>query len=461
LVRISVFGLGPVGLATAVCFAAKGYRVIGVDPDTDRVGQLLRGKPPLFEPKLHGLLKTTVRKKTLQLAVDPALNWKSDFAFITVGTPSNDDGSANLTYVRQAAAEIGESIRTSDKRQVVVVKSTVTPGTARTIVKPTLITGSGKTYARDFFVCSNPEFLREGNAIHDTQFPDRIIIGSDEEKGVRKLENLYRGFLRSSTPTIIRTSFENAELIKYANNVFLATKISFINCIANIAEQTLGADVQTIAAGIGLDRRIGSRFLNAGLGWGGSCFPKDLRALLSLSKSLGYDPVLIEAAIKTNQGQSVRAVEICRQELDGLRGKRIAVLGLSFKPDTDDVREAVSIPLIRQLLSEGAVVSVYDPAAMNNARSILGDTVEYVSSSTACIDGSDCCVIVTEWTEFNKIQPRVFVERMRRPFVIDGRRIYDSTQFRHAGIIFRAIGLAPVGQSKESSKRPKKRQLPV
>ena len=290
MVRISVFGLGPVGLATAVCFAAKGHRVIGVDPDTDRVGQLQRGKPPFYEPKLHGLLKTTVRKKTLQVTVDPTLNAKSDFAFITVGTPSNDDGSINLTYVRKAASDIGESLRTSEKRQVVVVKSTVTPGTARKIVKPTLITASGRTYAKDFFVCSNPEFLREGNAIQDTQFPDRIIIGSDEEKGVRRLENLYRTFHGRSTPTVVKTSFENAELIKYANNAFLATKISFINCIANIAERTPGADVQTIAAGIGLDQRIGPRFLNAGLGWGGSCFPKDLRALLSLSKSLGYEP---------------------------------------------------------------------------------------------------------------------------------------------------------------------------
>ena len=443
MVRISIFGLGPVGLATAVCFAAKGYRVLGVDPDTERVKLLQRGQPPFYEPRLRPLLRRAIAKRKLEIAADPTGNSRSDFAFITVGTPSNDDGSINLTYVRKAASEIGESLRASKRRQVVVVKSTVTPGTARKIVKPTVRAASGRTYAKDFFVCSNPEFLREGNAIQDTQFPDRIIIGSDEERSVRRLENLYRNFHGRGTPSIIRTSFENAELIKYANNAFLAGKISFINCIANIAERTPGADIQTIAGGIGLDRRIGPRFLNAGLGWGGSCFPKDLRALLSLSKSLGYEPAMIKAAIETNQAQWARAVEICKQGLEGLQGRTIAVLGLSFKPNTDDVREAVSIPLVKELLKEGATVRAYDPAAMNSARSVLGESVEYASTPLTCIDGADCCILVTEWEEFKKLQPSDFVARLRRPFVIDGRRIYNAARFRRAGIVFHAVGLGP------------------
>jgi len=441
LVRVSVFGLGPVGLATAVCFAAKGYRVIGVDSDPQRVRQLKEGKLAFFEPGLKELLKQSVRSKTLQVTEDYHLNAESDFSFICVGTPSNPDGSANLNYVRSVASEIGMSLRPNKKRQVVVVKSTVIPGSARRLVKPILIRKSGRKYGKNLFLCSNPEFLREGNAIHDTRMPDRIVIGSDENSAIRMLENFYLDFHGESTRTIIKTTFENAEFIKYASNSFLATKISFINCIANIAQLTPGADVRTIATGIGLDQRIGPRFLNAGLGWGGSCFPKDLKALVSLSKSLGYDPKLIEASILTNLNQRQRAVEMCKEEMGTLMGKRLAVLGLSFKPDTDDLREAVSIPLIRKLIAEGGIVSVYDPVAMPNARRMLGGTVRYSPTAEACVKGTDCCILVTEWGEFVKLQPSFFVKRMKRPLMIDGRRIYDASKFRRAGVIIRGIGL--------------------
>lgn len=439
--RISVFGLGRVGLVTAACFAKKGYAVIGIDPDKQRLEQVRAARTPFFEPGLADYLKEVVNSGILTVSQDPSLSARSDLTYMTTGTPCNRDGSIDLRYIKNAATAIGRSLRNIEHHQTIVIKSTVTPGTARNVVRKILERESGKTSGEHFSLCSNPEFLREGSAIHDTESPDRIVIGSDHPEAAEKLENFYKEFHGRNMPPVIRTTHENAELIKYANNAFLAARVSLINCIASIAERIPGADIQTIAAGVGMDQRIGPLFLKAGLGWGGSCLPKDLRALIAHSKTLGYAPELIEAVVRTNRQQSRKALQFAKQALRSLKGKRIAVLGLAFKAETDDMRQAVSIPIIRSLLREGAAVIAYDPAAMGNARAIFGNTIRYASDPVECIDQCDCCILLTEWKEFNTISPEKFIERMRRPVVIDGRRIYDARDFSRRPILFHAIGL--------------------
>jgi UDPglucose 6-dehydrogenase len=415
--------------------------VIGIDPDRDRLEKIRRAEAPFFEPKLKEYLTETVASGAFSVTDDAAVNTCSDLAYITVGTPSSEDGSIDLTYVKNAASAIGRSMRETTCYQLVVVKSTVIPGTACTLVKPVLERESGTTAGKAFGLCSNPEFLREGNAVHDTEFPGRIVIGGEDTDAVSRLENFYKAFHGEPMPPVVRTTHEGAELIKYANNAFLAMKVSFINTIANIAERTRNADVKDIAQAIGLDERIGSKFLNAGFGWGGPCFLKDLKALIGYSETLEYDPELIEAVVATNEKQKQRAIQLAKHALGSLEGKRIAILGLAFKPDTDDMREAVSIPLVRALLEEGADVFAYDPVALRNARAIFQGKITYARDPCECLEQADCCIIVTEWDEFKRISPSTFIERMRRPIVIDGRRIYDARRFSEAGILFSAVGL--------------------
>jgi len=427
----------------AVALGKHGYKVVGVDPDQRVIEMLGRGEAPFYEPNLKEYLATVLQEKTFTATQDPSVNSQSDITYIAVGTPTRPDRTIDLSYVEQAARVIGRSLRVADQYQLVVIKSTVTPGTARKIVKTIIEHESKKKPGVNFSVCSNPEFLREGKAIHDTEFPDRIIIGSDDPTAMDKLERVYEDFHGEKLPPVVRTSFENAELTKYANNAFLATKVSFINCIASIAERVPYADVKSIAAGIGLDERIGPQFLNAGLGWGGSCFPKDLGALLSFSKRLGYDAELIAATVETNKKQAQKAVRFAKQALGSLASKRISVLGLAFKPDTDDMREAVSIPVIKSLLKQHAIVTVWDPEAMENAHRIFGERIGYATSPSECLEQADCCIVATEWPEFRKLHPSTFREKMRQPTVIDGRRLYNADEFRGAGIHLLAIGLGP------------------
>jgi UDPglucose 6-dehydrogenase len=442
LKAISVFGLGRVGLVTAVCLAKKGYNVTGIDPNTRLLDVVRRAEPPYHEPHLREYLKDVVGRGLLRVGSDPASNSSSRLTFITVGTPSFRDGSLDLSFIRNAAKSIARSLPGNGLSQLVVIKSTVTPGTARSVVKPILRKNSGK--GKHFRLCSNPEFLREGKAIHDTRFPDRLVIGSDDPKAIEELAAFYTGFYAQSPPPIIRTSHENAELIKCANNAFLAAKISLINSFANIAERLPGGDVQSVAEGIGLDSRIGRGHLNAGLGWGGSCFPKDLPALIHFSRKVHYDPELLSAAWRVNLKQWRVAIQMAEEALGPLRGKNVAVLGLAFKPDTDDMRKAVSIPLVRTLIRKGAKVRAYDPAATDNAKRMLGEAIQYERTSLQCLNEADCCIVVTEWDEFKNIAPSTFLERMRRPVVIDGRRIYNSKEFVDAGIRFHAVGLGPL-----------------
>jgi len=366
---------------------------------------------------------------------------RSDFIYVCVGTPGRDDGSVDLRYVEQAAIDIGRSFRSTDRSPVVVVKSTVLPGTTRRFVGPLLEKASDKIVGKQFGLCSNPEFLREGNAVVDSEHPDRIVIGSDDQESGTKLERLYKEFYGAQMPVVIRTSFENAELIKYASNFFLATKIGCINTMANIAERIPSADVTTVAQGIGLDPRIGSRFLDAGLGYGGSCFPKNVRALLAFSRSVGYDPELLVATIQVNRNQPIKAIEFAKHKLGSVAGKKIAVLGLAFKPNSDDMRDAVSIPIIEALLRDGAAVSACDPAATKVAQSIFGKRISYSVEPRECLRNADLAIVVTEWEEFRAIAPDEFVALMKSPIVYDGRRIYDPNEMRRSGIAYDAIGL--------------------
>jgi UDPglucose 6-dehydrogenase len=439
--RVSVVGMGYVGLCTAVAFARRGYNVVASETDMEKISLINRGVPPFHEPEISEMLAKVLKSghfKCTSNTKTAILN--TEITFITVGTPSKPDGSIDLRYIKNSAKEIGSALSNKDSYHLVVVKSTVIPGTTENMVKPILEESSGKKCGVDFGLCANPEFLREGSALHDTFNPDRIIIGEHDKKSGDVLEALYREFYAEKMPLVVRTTPINAELIKYASNAFLATKISFINTIANICERMPGADVTVVAKGVGLDRRIGPFFLNAGLGYGGSCFPKDLRALIQHSRSLGYEPKLLEAVENINKNQPQRAIELCKKLLGELKDKRIAILGLAFKPNTDDMREAPSTTIIRQLLKEGAKVVVYDPAAIPNAKAIFKEEVEYANSALECLKGADCCILITEWEEFKKLKLEDFIQNMHTAILLDGRRMFDPGEFSRK-IKFAAIGL--------------------
>lgn len=438
--RICIVGLGFVGLSTAVCFASRGIQTTGLDVDADRIRRLEKGSVPFHEPMVHELLERSRRVGKLKFTTDYRVAIAdSEITFLTVGTPSKPDGSANLAFIKAAANSVGLAMRKEGKGQLVVVKSTVPPGTTEGLVGPTLEEAAGSDA---FDVVCNPEFLREASAIRDTLAPDRLVIGSARERGGRQLERFYRGVYRKSTPPVIRTSPANAELIKYASNAFLATKITFINEIANLCTSIPGADVSVVAKGLGLDSRIGPSFLNAGLGYGGSCFPKDVSALLRLAEEHGKELGVAKAAAQGNKKQAGIAAHLARSLVGNLRGKRVALLGLAFKPESDDMREAVSLRLIPELISKGAKIVAYDPVAMPNARGILRDNIEYARSVRECLKGADCCILVTEWPEFSRLQPDLLRRLMRNAAIVDGRRVLDRRRFEGAGVKFAAIGLS-------------------
>lgn len=439
--RISIVGTGYVGLCTAVGFASKGYKVITSTHDPKKAYLINKCISPFYEPRLEDSLQKAVKDDCLRCVLDcreAVLN--TDITFIAVGTPSKPDGSIDLRYIESSAHEIGDALKEKKTYHLVTVKSTVVPGTTENTVKPTVENHSGKRCGIDFGLCMNPEFLREGSALCDTLNPDRIIIGEHDPKSGDVLEALYRDFYGEKIPPLVRTNLPTSELIKYANNAFLATKISFVNQIANICEKIPGADVRVVAQGIGLDKRIGSLFLNAGLGYGGGCLPKDVKTLIAFSKKIGYDPLLFDAVQNINTIQPYRAIELAKKHLNNLRNRRIAILGLAFKPNTDDMREAASIKIINKLLKEGANIIAYDPKAIPNARTIFKNKVEYANSAVECLKNAECCIIVTEWEEFKKLTPNDFIQLMKKPVIIDGRRIYNPEQFK-SKLEFTAIGL--------------------
>ena len=441
---ISVLGIGYVGLCTAVGFASKGYNVIASTHDAEKAAKINNGIPPFHEPNLQKLLEETIQNGRLTCLINQTEKavLETDLTFNAVGTPSRPDGSIDLQFIETSTRDIGQALTKKNTYHVVVIKSTVVPGTTQDLVKPILEKESKKKCGSDIGLCMNPEFLRQGSAFEDTLHADRVVIGEYDKKSGDTLENLYKDFYGKNTPPIIRTTLSTAELIKYASNALLATKISFINTIANLCEKIPGADVKTVAQAMGLNKRIGPLFLNAGLGYGGSCFPKDVKALIAQAKNLGYHLTLLEEVENINKIQPLKAIQFCKELLGNLKGKHIAILGLAFKPDTDDMREARTIPIINQLIKEDAKVTAYDPVAIPIARTIFKDKIQYVTSTIQCLKNADCCILVTEWDEFKKLKPEDFTKNMKQPILIDGRRIYNPEEFSQK-MKFTAIGLGP------------------
>ncbi len=445
--KISVIGLGYVGLCTTVCFAVKGYKVISSDKETTKVELIGRGTSPFYEPGLETLLKEAIQDGNLKVVsrTEGAV-LGSDISFIAVGTPILRNGNVDLKFVRSSTKEIGKALRKKDGFHLVVVKSTVTPGSTEKVIKPLLEKYSRKRVGVNFGLAVNPEFLREGSAIHDFLHPNRIVIGEFDEHSGKTLEMLYREFYGDKIP-ILRTNPATVEMVKYASNAFLAAKISFINELANICERLpQKVDIVEVARAIGMDPRIGQEFLNAGVGWGGSCFPKDTKALVAFSRKIGYRPRILEDVIRVNLEQARRVIDVIKEEMGALNGKKIAILGLSFKPNTEDVRGAASIRVINHLIQEGAQVYAYDPAAIDNAKKVLGTKIKYSSTISECLDKADGCILVTEWEEFKKISPEDFTRLMRKPFLFDGRRIFDPKEFSEK-LRFRAVGLSKMRET--------------
>jgi UDPglucose 6-dehydrogenase len=412
--KISIIGTGYVGTVSAACFAELGHEVICVDVDRSKIDQINAGIPPIYEEGLPELLKKHAGKRLSATSDYDFAVRNSDVSFICVGTPSDSDGNIDLSIIKAASTSLGDSLRAKKGYHVIVVKSTVVPETTEKVVLPIVEERSGKRTG-DFGIVMNPEFLREGKAVYDFLHPDKIVIGSLDKSSGDIVASLYSGL----NCEITRTNPRTAEMIKYANNAFLATKISFANEVGNICKE-LDIDTYEVMSAIGKDFRIGKYFLNAGAGFGGSCFPKDVKALIGKAKEIGYEPVLLKSVITVNERQPGRMVQLLKNKLGSLRGRKIAVLGLAFKNDTDDIRESRSIPVIKELLDNGTDVSAYDPMANGNMRKLFGN-VRYQTSAEDALSGADACLIMTEWDEFKSLDREFNV--MTNRLIIDGRHM--------------------------------------
>lgn len=426
--KIAVIGTGYVGLVTGVALASVGHYVTCIDVDENKVRDLNRAVSPIFEPGIEAIIKKKMEEGRLHFTskYDKAIR-ESEIVYIAVGTPENEDGTANLDYILQATKQITKYLA---RDIVVVMKSTVPIGTNELIKE---LFEKNTAYAVE--VVSNPEFLREGSAIYDAFHGDRIVIGSSNEKAANLMEEINKPF----GITIFKTDLRSAELIKYASNAFLATKISFINEIANLCDK-LGANIEDVADGMGLDRRIGRQFLNAGIGYGGSCFPKDTEALLQISNSVEYDFRILRGVTEVNKKQNFLLIEKAKSVLGPLNDKKIAILGLSFKPNTDDMRSAASIPIIKQLLSEGAQIYAYDPVAMERAKEILPKQVVFSKSMREALTEAEAVFIITEWNEFLELSPNDFFNIMKKAIIFDGRNCFNPNKMKNEGIQYYSIG---------------------
>jgi UDPglucose 6-dehydrogenase len=430
--HIAVIGSGYVGLVTGACFAEFGVDVACVDVDADKIAQLSRGQATIYEPGLDQLLQKNLQAgrlrftTDLQSAVEPA-----SVVFLAVGTPPKTDGSADLTFVENAARGVAAHIHSY---KVVAMKSTVPVGTGNRL---TALIKNHLPKPVDFSVVSNPEFLREGAAIGDFMRPDRVVIGSNDERATELMRELYRPLYLIETPFVI-TSVEGAELTKYAANAFLATKISFINEIANLCER-VGCDVHQVARAVGMDRRIGNKFLHAGPGFGGSCFPKDTRALSVIGRQYNSPTTIVDAVIDVNDRQRKSMLPKIEKIVGGLPGRRVAVFGLSFKPETDDMRDAPSVDIISGLIEAGATVVAYDPVAQSEAEKHL-PKIEYAEDEYAAATGADVLVFITEWNQFRALDMERIHKLMRTPNIADLRNIYEPVDMRELGFNYVGVG---------------------
>jgi UDPglucose 6-dehydrogenase len=434
--HIAVVGSGYVGLVTGACLADFGMDVTCVDNDVRKIAILEQGQVPIYEPGLEALVAKNAGAGRLHFTTELRDAVENALAiFIAVGTPPREDGSADLSYVVKVAEAIADSM---NGYKVVVTKSTVPIGTGGLIEKVISERTGGKY---PFSVVSNPEFLREGSAIEDFMRPDRVVIGARDPQAVAIMRDIYRPLYLIETPFVV-TNVESSELIKYASNAFLATKITFINEVAELCER-LGADVHHVARGMGLDRRIGPKFLHPGPGYGGSCFPKDTKALTEIARLAGRPFDIVETVVGVNERVKLRMVDKVRSACGGtVKGLTIGVLGLSFKPETDDMREAPSIPILEALVADGAEVRAFDPVAMENAREVLPTGVVYCKDSYDAASGADCLVILTEWNQFRSLDLERLRQALRRPLVVDLRNVYESERMRGAGFEYDSVGRA-------------------
>ena len=430
--HITVVGTGYVGLVVGACLAETGNDVICADVDERKIGMLLRNEIPIYEPGLEALVERNQKQGRLRFTTEVSAAIKTaEVIFIAVGTPPDEDGSADLRHVLNVADSIGKHM---GREVVVVTKSTVPVGTAAKVQAAV-----AKHAKLPFHMCSNPEFLKEGAAVDDFLKPDRVVLGVDSDHARSVMAELYAPFVRTGKP-IIFMDIASAEMTKYAANAMLATRISFMNEIANLCER-VGADVDLVRKGIGSDNRIGPSFLFPGPGYGGSCFPKDVKALVRTAKEFGASLSVLDAVEDANERQKGRLYEKLAKAFGGpLKGARVAVWGLAFKPNTDDMREAPALVLIEQLLAEGASVAVHDPAAMHEAKHKLGDRVTYAESNYAALDGADALVVVTDWNEYRHPDFQRIKATLRRPIVVDGRNLYSAAKMQGLGFTYDSIG---------------------
>lgn len=436
--NIAVVGTGYVGLVTGTCFAEMGNHVICVDIDANKVASMKAGKIPIYEPHLDVLFERNLKQGRLNFTTDLAAAVKdASIIFLALPTPPGEDGSADLSYILGVADQLGKLIT---DYKVVINKSTVPVGTAEKVDA-----AIKKNCTTPFDVVSNPEFLREGFAVDDFMKPDRVVIGTDSEKARKIMADLYAPFVRQGNP-IYYMDARSSELTKYAANAFLATKITFMNEIANLCEK-VGANVDMIRIGIGSDSRIGKRFLFAGIGYGGSCFPKDVQALAKTSEDYNYNFKVLSSVMDVNYAQRTIIVEKIRNYFNNdLKGKKIAVWGLAFKPDTDDIREAPALFIIDQLLKDGATVSAFDPEAMNNVKKVVGDKITYCDDAYSTVKGADALLIATEWSVFRTPEFDKMASMMNNKVIFDGRNLYDPVKMKELGFYYNSMGRSAVTQ---------------
>jgi UDPglucose 6-dehydrogenase len=436
--KIAVVGTGYVGLVTGTCLAEVGVDVTCVDVDVEKIENLKKGILPIYEPGLEKLVHKNYEKGRLNFSTTLSESIKgADVAFIAVGTPPGEDGSADLQYVLAVAREIGEHM---NDYGVIITKSTVPVGTAAKVKKEIQDALDRRGAEHSYDVASNPEFLKEGAAVNDFMKPDRIVIGVESEKARDILAKLYHPFTLNGHPVIFM-DIPSAEMTKYAANAMLATKISFMNDIANLCE-IMGADVNLVRKGIGSDPRIGNKFIYPGIGYGGSCFPKDVKALVRTANENGYAMRILKSVEEVNEDQKNVLFEKVKKRFGNLNGMKFAVWGLSFKPNTDDMREAPSVVVINKLLSEGASVSAYDPVAMEEAKHDLGDRIDYAKNEYETLDGADALLIITEWSEFRIPDFKELKSKLKNDIIFDGRNIFDKGEMKNLGFEYHCIGVA-------------------
>ena len=422
--KIAIIGLGFVGLSLTSVLASKGFNVVGIDVDKEKCRNISNGVLPFFEPDLEKTLKKGLKNK-LQIENDVSVVQDCDLIFVTVGTPQNKTGAIDLSIIKKAMKSLGKSIRKTKKQHIILVKSTVVPGTMKDVILPILENNSKKKAGKDFGLISNPEFLQESTAIRDTEFPHAVVLGGYKTRFMKDMEKFFTK-LHPKTPIII-TNHQTAEMIKYANNSFLATKISFINQLSNICQKIPGANIDDIAKTIGLDPRIGKLFLNAGPGYGGSCLPKDMKALIKFAKNTGVKPTLLNAVEDVNAKQLEEIISIAKKKLGILESKKITILGTSFKPNTDDIRDSIAIELIKKFLKRKVKVTVHDPRAIDNTKNEFKKKINYAKSISDAILGSQCVIIMTQWKQYEKLTNNDF-KQMKKKLIIDCRRMLAEKQ---------------------------------